>query len=135
MVMISLTQNTTWTSNITAITLFAEHLEERKALDSRMFELPVISEDDTSVVFKFGGTMINILQIGQADELISPANVARAQGGARAAYTLEVEDVAAKCEELRTKGVALVNGPMDHPWGIRTASFKDPSGSIWEIAK
>jgi len=24
---------------------------------------------------------------------------------------------------------------MDRPWGIRTASFKDPAGHIWEIAK
>ena len=25
-------------------------------------------------------------------------------------------------------------GPMDRPWGIRTASFRDPGGHIWEIA-
>ena len=31
-------------------------------------------------------------------------------------------------------GVELLNGPMDRPWGIRTASFKDPAGHIWEIA-
>jgi lactoylglutathione lyase len=24
---------------------------------------------------------------------------------------------------------------MDRPWGIRTASFRDPGGHIWEIAK
>jgi lactoylglutathione lyase len=24
---------------------------------------------------------------------------------------------------------------MDRPWGIRTASFRDPTGNIWEIAK
>jgi uncharacterized glyoxalase superfamily protein PhnB len=23
---------------------------------------------------------------------------------------------------------------MDRPWGIRTASFRDPGGHIWEIA-
>ncbi|MFH9400536.1 hypothetical protein ACH4JS_12170 [Streptomyces sp. NPDC017638] len=27
------------------------------------------------------------------------------------------------------------NGPMDRPWGIRTASFEDPGGHIWEIAQ
>jgi uncharacterized glyoxalase superfamily protein PhnB len=31
--------------------------------------------------------------------------------------------------------VDLLNGPMDRPWGIRTASFRDPGGHIWEIAK
>ena len=38
------------------------------------------------------------------------------------------------CAELAARGVTLLNGPMDRPWGIRTASFTDPSGHIWEIA-
>ena len=33
-----------------------------------------------------------------------------------------------------SSGVTLLNGPMDRPWGIRTASFSDPGGHIWEIA-
>ncbi|OLV16969.1 VOC family protein [Deinococcus marmoris] len=130
-----MTQDVTWTNTITAITLFAENLEEAKAFYSRVFELPVLFEGDTSVVFKFGSTMINLLQIGQADELVTPAHVATSQGGARAVYTLTVDDVDAKCAELKTKGVTLLNGPMDRPWGIRTASFKDPAGNIWEIAR
>jgi hypothetical protein len=28
----------------------------------------------------------------------------------------------------------LLNGPMNRPWGVRTASFTDPNGLIWEIA-
>jgi lactoylglutathione lyase len=35
----------------------------------------------------------------------------------------------------RLSGVQLLNGPIDRPWGVRTASFKDPAGHIWEIAK
>jgi hypothetical protein len=31
--------------------------------------------------------------------------------------------------------VALLNGPMDRPWGVRTASFTDPAGNVWEIAQ
>jgi uncharacterized glyoxalase superfamily protein PhnB len=31
--------------------------------------------------------------------------------------------------------VKLLNGPMDRPWGIRTAAFADPAGHVWEIAK
>jgi uncharacterized glyoxalase superfamily protein PhnB len=48
--------------------------------------------------------------------------------------TLEVDDVDAMCDELRARGVELLNGPIDRPWGIRTASFRDPGGHIWEIA-
>ena len=41
----------------------------------------------------------------------------------------------ALCAELVSRGVKLLNGPIDRPWGIRTASFMDPAGHIWEIAK
>jgi lactoylglutathione lyase len=46
-----------------------------------------------------------------------------------------VDDVDAVCADLIARGVELLNGPMDRPWGIRTASFMDPGGHIWEIAK
>lgn len=128
-------KETIWTNNIFAITLFTEDLEETKAFYRRVFELPVIFEGDTSAVFKFGSTLINLLNISQADELVAPARAALLQDGARAVYTLKVDDVDAKCAELEAKGVTLLNGPMDRPWGIRTASFQDPAGNIWEIAK
>jgi lactoylglutathione lyase len=28
-----------------------------------------------------------------------------------------------------------LNGPVDRDWGMRTASFTDPDGHIWEIAQ
>ena len=50
-------------------------------------------------------------------------------------FTMAVDDVDAMCAILAERGVELLNGPMDRPWGIRTASFRDPGGHIWEIAK
>lgn len=38
------------------------------------------------------------------------------------------------CALLADLGVTLLNGPTDRPWGIRTASFTDPSGHVWEVA-
>ncbi|HEY8646383.1 MAG TPA: VOC family protein [Gaiellaceae bacterium] len=55
--------------------------------------------------------------------------------GARMQFTMEVADVDAMCEELVSRGAELLNGPMDTPWGIRTASFRDPGGHIWELAQ
>ncbi len=40
----------------------------------------------------------------------------------------------AVCAELASRGVELLNGPMNRDWGIRTASFTDPDGHIWEVA-
>ena len=51
-------------------------------------------------------------------------------------FTIAVDDVDAMCDSRsRARGVEILNGPMDRPWGIRTASFRDPGGHIWEIAK
>jgi uncharacterized glyoxalase superfamily protein PhnB len=61
--------------------------------------------------------------------------VATRDAGARLQLTITVDDVDALCAELSRRGVELLNGPMDRPWGIRTASFRDPAGHIWEIAK
>jgi uncharacterized glyoxalase superfamily protein PhnB len=60
--------------------------------------------------------------------------VAAPDGGVRFQFTLGVDDVDAKSKELQERGVELLNGPVDRPWGIRTASFRDPGGHIWEIA-
>lgn len=37
-------------------------------------------------------------------------------------------------EKGRALGIDLVNGPIDRPWGIRTALFADPDGHLWEFA-
>jgi len=65
---------------------------------------------------------------------VEPATAASPEAGNRFVLTLEVDDVDAMCESLGARGVTLLNGPMDRPWGPRTASFRDPGGHIWEIA-
>ena len=124
-----------WPGAIGAITLFVENLEAAKGFYQQVFGLPVVYEDEHSAVFKFGETLLNLLQANEAPSLVSPATVAPPEAGVRHQFTLGVEDVDRMCEELKSRGVELLNGPMDRPWGIRTASFRDPAGHIWEIAK
>ena len=126
---------TAWPQAITAITLFTEDLAATKQFYREVFGLPVVFEDDASTVFNFGNTLINLLSITAVPELITPAAFAAANAGSRNVLTITVDDVDATCAVLKTRGVTLLNGPMDRPWGIRTASFKGPSGQIWEIAK
>jgi uncharacterized glyoxalase superfamily protein PhnB len=85
-------------------------------------------------VFDFGGTLVNLLAAGEAPELVAPAPVASSGAGVRSQLTLDVDDVDAACAQLVERGVALLNGPMDRPWGIRTAAFRDPGGHVWEVA-
>ena len=123
-----------WPGGIAAITLFVEDLAAAKRFYSEVFRFPVFFEDDNSAVFKFGDTLVNLLDVSEAHALVAPAAVATADAGVRFQFTLGVEDVDAMVDELKRRGVELLNGPMDRPWGIRTASFRDPGGHIWEVA-
>jgi catechol 2,3-dioxygenase-like lactoylglutathione lyase family enzyme len=125
----------TWPGGISAITLFVEDLPAAKRFYGEAFGLPVMYEDDDSAVFRFANTLINLLKTTAARELIEPAPVAPPEAGTRMQFTLDVDDVDAMCAELASRGVTLLNGPIDRPWGIRTACFQDPAGHIWEIAK
>ena len=125
----------TWAKSIFAVTLLVENLEETKQFYTKVFDLPVVFEDPVSAVFKIGDTLINLLNISEADGLLSPAKAAERHSGARSMFTIHVDDVDAMCAQLTARGVKLLNGPIDRPWGVRTASFMDPGGHIWEIAK
>lgn len=123
-----------WPTRIGAITLFEEDLPAAKRFYGDVFGLRLVFEDDDSVVFKLGDSLINLLAARAAPDLVAPARIAPPDAGVRYQLTLDVEDVDAMCGELVRRGVELLNGPMDRPWGPRTASFRDPGGHIWEIA-
>ena len=124
-----------WSSkSIDFITLFTEDLERSKAFYQDVFGLRLIFEDENSAVFRFANTGINLLRSEAAGELVSPGAVASRNAGARLVFTISMNDVYAVCAELTGHGVELLNGPVNRPWGVRTASFTDPGGHIWEIA-
>ncbi|HTX28071.1 MAG TPA: VOC family protein [Streptosporangiaceae bacterium] len=121
--------------SVDVITLFVEDLERAKVFYRDVFGLPVAYEDANSAFFRFHNMGVNLLATSAAPELVEPAVVASREAGSRLVLTVGVDDVDAVCAELATAGVALLNGPVNRPWGIRTASFSDPGGHIWEIAQ
>lgn len=122
-------------ASLVAITIFTEDLARSRDFYEATFGKSVIFEDENSAVFKFGETVINVLAVAAAPELVEPGPVAPAGAGIRAVMSVEVTDVDAVCAELAQRGVPLLNGPMNRPWGLRTASFTDPGGHVWEIAQ
>jgi len=124
-----------WPKKLSAITLFTEDLDATTQFYADVFGVPKIFEDSVSAVFDFGGTVVNLLQQTAVPELIEPLRSGDPDAGPRSQFTVDVDDVDAVCDELRRRGVELVNGPIDRPWGIRTACFRDPTGQLWEIAK
>lgn len=121
-----------WPTSIGAMTLFCEDLAASKAFYAAFLGAEPIWGDEVSSVFRAGETMINLLQVVAVAELINPSPMA--PPGVRAVYTLSVPDVDLEAERLRAAGLALLNGPMDRPWGIRTVSLQDPSCHVWELA-
>jgi catechol 2,3-dioxygenase-like lactoylglutathione lyase family enzyme len=124
-----------WPQRISAITFFVEDLEVMKQFYGKIFGLPLLFEDDDAAMFKIGTIHIKLLKTMAAEDLYEPATVASRGAGSRFVLTLPVDDVDALCTALATHGVKLLNSPVDRPWGVRTASFSDPAGNIWEIAK
>jgi catechol 2,3-dioxygenase-like lactoylglutathione lyase family enzyme len=124
-----------WGRDIGAITLFVEDLQRARQFYADVFNVPMVYEDDSSAVFKFGTAMINLLTTTAAHSLIEPALVANREAGSRLQLSIFVDDVDAVCEDLASRGVEFVNGPMDREWGMRTACFADPGGHIWEVAQ
>ena len=124
-----------WPAGISAITLFVDDVAAARQFYREVFGLGVVFEDAESVVFRFGAMLINLLTTTAAPELIGPGRVASPEAGSRFQFTIDVDDVDAMCADLLKHGVVLLNGPIDRPWGVRTACFEDPGGHIWEIAK
>jgi lactoylglutathione lyase len=122
-------------SKLGAITLVVEDLPAARAFYADVFGLRLLVEDDVSAAFDFGNTILNLLAAPAATELVAPAAVAAPGQGVRAQLTVWVDDVDAVCGELTARGVTLLNGPMDRPWGQRTAAFADPAGHVWEVAQ
>jgi lactoylglutathione lyase len=115
-----------------AITLFSADKARSREFYVRAFESAPLMEDGTSVLFRFENTMINLVDARSAAEMIAPGTVG---SGSRLQLTIFVDDADATIELLRSRGVELLNGPIDRPWGQRTAAFADPDGHIWEVAQ
>lgn len=120
---------------VEVITLFVDDLAATTAFYRDVLGLPLIHSDDNSAVLELANVWINLLRAAEAPKLVEPVTVAGREAGARSLFTIRVTDVDATCAELARHGVPLLNGPIDRPWGRRTAAFTDPAGNVWEIAQ
>lgn len=119
--------------NVAVITLFVADPRRSKEFYERAFGVPAIFEDANSAIVKFENLMVNLLELTHAPELVVPAAVGTS--GSRFMPTIFVTDAVEVCAGLAERGVELLNGPIDRPWGMRTAAFADPDGHVWEVAQ
>jgi lactoylglutathione lyase len=123
-----------WAKEIGAITLFVEDPERAKSFYQKFFDLQPLMEDETDTMFRLENTMLFLTKSSEAPRMIAPAVAGRPGNGPRQVFAIIVDDVDAVCAELGQKGIALLNGPEDRSWGMRTANVQDPDGYVWEIA-
>lgn len=119
--------------HISAISLFVEDVPAAKAFYEDVFGVETVFEDDSSACVRFDGLFVNLVSVTAAEELVDA--VASRLAGSRFQLSIWVDDVDAVCSALEARGVALLSGPVDREWGMRTATFADPAGHSWEIAQ
>lgn len=122
-------------NHIDALSLFVEDVAAAKAFYQQVFGVGIVYEDASCAVVKFDNVLVNLLHVGSAHEIVAPAIVGGRDGGPRFQLSIFVPDVDAVCDTLRRHGIVVLNGPLDRPWGMRTANFVDPAGHSWEIAQ
>jgi lactoylglutathione lyase len=121
-------------NGLEVISLFVEDLAAARTFYTTVFTHDIIFEDDVCSILRIGNIVINVLKVENAPTLVTPLPVP-GPTGPRALYTVNVKNADAVCAELAALGIPLLNGPIDRPWGRRTAAFADPAGNVWEVAQ
>ena len=124
-----------WSSGLFAVTIYAEDLAVSRKFYGEMLQMEEIFSNHDSVVYQMGSACLNVLMKENAPELVEPLPIAPSSAGSRSLLTVTVDDVDAAYAALVARGVVFLNGPLDRPWGMRTAAFSDPSGHCWELAQ
>jgi catechol 2,3-dioxygenase-like lactoylglutathione lyase family enzyme len=122
-----------WDREIGAMTLFVPDLDRARQFYQDVFGLPAQGGDEATVMFRFKNLFLFLHQAAAAQQPV-PEVLQEAHKGA-GQFAIIVDDADAVCSELTARGAALISGPADRPWGMRTATFADPGGHTWEIAQ
>ncbi len=122
-----------WEKQINAMSLVVRDLERSKTFYREVFGLPPLDEKEDSALFGFKNMYV-ALRKDPAHQPPGRDVLALAQKGF-GQFSIWVEDVDAVRAELDEHGVRLISGPADRDWGMRTITFADPDGYIWQIAQ
>ena len=82
------------------------------------------------VEFRVGSNILALTERGAVfDDPSPPVGVLSLQ----LAFRVSPGEVASCAAVLKERGVSIVAGPTDQPWGHRTLFFRDPDGNVLEI--
>jgi lactoylglutathione lyase len=118
---------------VTAIVLFVQDFETCLTFYRDKLGLPVAQLEPKFAAFKMQDQDFAMLEISQAADMIGVGVEAfEAQTGKidRVLLCADVENVDTVYEAFKANGVQFTKAPVDQPWGIRAAYFRDPEGNI-----
>jgi lactoylglutathione lyase len=123
-----------WEKQIGAINLIVGDLERSTAFYRDVFGLALHHADEDTAMFRFKDTYV-FLQRGPAHQDAPAGEVLDLAKTGVGQFVVIVPDVDAVRAEVDEHGVAVISGPADRDWGMRTMTFADPGGHTWEIAQ
>lgn len=123
------------TPALSAVTLLVDDPVVAGEFYQRAFDEPPLWTDEVSTGFGLGSVVLNLLAASDGERLVAPAVVARPADGVRGQLSIWVDDVDTAVALLERRGVTFDQQPVDQPWGMRTATFRDPDGHCWELAQ
>jgi lactoylglutathione lyase len=123
-----------WDKQIGAINLIVGDLERSIAFYRDVFGLALHHADEDTAMFRFKDTYV-FLQRGPAHQDAPTGEVLDLAETGVGQFVVIVPDVDAVRAEVDEHGVAVISGPADRDWGMRTMTFADPGGHTWEIAQ
>ena len=122
-----------WEREIGAMTLFVPDLDGATDFYQQVFGLDGDRLDDDTAMFRFKNLYVFLHKAAVAQVPVSEVQEEAQKGAGQ--FAIIVDDVDAVCSDLTARGVQLIAGPADRPWGMRTITFADPAGHVWEIAQ
>ena len=116
--------------SVGVITLFVEDQRRSKEFYERVFEVAAVDQDEGMAIFRFDNLFLRLLTREEAEQqMFGQVPLARSDAGASSLLAIFVDDADALCAQLTERGVSIVYGPVDRPWGVRNAAFRDPTGT------
>lgn len=124
---------TDWDRQIGAMTLFVPDLGEAVKFYADAFGLEARQLEEETAMLRFGEMVVFLHQASAP--AVPPPEVRQEAAKGAGQFAIIVADVDGVCAEMAERGVRPLTGPADRDWGMRTATFADPAGHIWEIAQ
>jgi catechol 2,3-dioxygenase-like lactoylglutathione lyase family enzyme len=122
-----------WKREIGAMTLYVPDLDGARKFYADAFGLDAQVLGEDTAMLRFEGVFVFLHRAAAAAQPLP--EVLQEAGKGAGQFAIIVEDVDAVCAEIAGRGVRPLTGPADRDWGMRTATFADPGGNVWEIAQ